>query len=598
MWNSNSNITSDSDFTTSGTRLIGTQLAAGDGTDGYFYSDSAGRTAFTGGDIYIQSSVSNSYNYATNNYHGGSSGDNQLFRGNPLTGNNWSIATTGIMTAPGGNSTEWNTAYDNHITGISDSGSSTTTITLTQNDGGTISTAFSNPQGTMSSWTIKEGNGTESTAVTNGETLTIAQGGGIQSEMTSTSSGGTITITNTDRGSSQNIFKNVSNGKSRIQASNNNDTLNILGCEGTDVTYNEEEKSITICAKRQTLAVSGQTLTISDGNSVTMPTNTGPKGDTGATGGQGIQGIQGIQGDTGAAGAKGSTGDTGAQGGKGDTGSQGIQGVKGDAGATGSQGAKGNTGNTGGQGIQGEPGDRGATGSAGAKGDTGAAGSNGSDGARGLQGIQGIQGPAGGKGDTGADGARGATGSAGAAGAKGDTGAAGTNGTNGSPGAKGEQGIQGVKGDTGAAGTNGTNGSNGAKGDTGDPGKDGSNGADGATGARGATGSTGSQGLKGDTGGQGTQGIQGIQGVAGSTGSQGATGPQGPEGPNFPVTVDGGESSTIVAIDVDNKSGCATVSLKSGVRFNLQLCLRAEEGELPNRDPGLIDGGLPILGKG
>ena len=51
--------------------------------------------------------------------------------------------------------------------------------------------------GSMSSWTIKEGNGTETTSVTNGETLTIAQGTGIQSEMTSTSSGGTITITNT-----------------------------------------------------------------------------------------------------------------------------------------------------------------------------------------------------------------------------------------------------------------------------------------------------------------------------------------------------------------------------------------------------------------
>ena len=51
--------------------------------------------------------------------------------------------------------------------------------------------------GSMSSWTIQEGNGTESTSVTNGETLIIAQGTGIQSEMTSTSSGGTITITNT-----------------------------------------------------------------------------------------------------------------------------------------------------------------------------------------------------------------------------------------------------------------------------------------------------------------------------------------------------------------------------------------------------------------
>ncbi len=51
--------------------------------------------------------------------------------------------------------------------------------------------------GSMSSWIIKEGNGAESTSVTNGETVTIAQGTGIQSEMTSTSSGGTITITNT-----------------------------------------------------------------------------------------------------------------------------------------------------------------------------------------------------------------------------------------------------------------------------------------------------------------------------------------------------------------------------------------------------------------
>lgn len=57
--------------------------------------------------------------------------------------------------------------------------------------------AFSSGTGTMSSWTIKEGNGSESTSVTNGETLTIAQGTGIESELTSTTSGGTITITNT-----------------------------------------------------------------------------------------------------------------------------------------------------------------------------------------------------------------------------------------------------------------------------------------------------------------------------------------------------------------------------------------------------------------
>ena len=51
--------------------------------------------------------------------------------------------------------------------------------------------------GNMSSWTLKEGNGTETSTVTNGETVTFAQGDGIQSELTSTSSGGTLTITNT-----------------------------------------------------------------------------------------------------------------------------------------------------------------------------------------------------------------------------------------------------------------------------------------------------------------------------------------------------------------------------------------------------------------
>ncbi len=131
--------------------------------------------------------------------------------------------------------------------------------------------------GNMSSWTIKEGNGTESTTVTNGETVTIAQGSGIQSEMTSTSSGGTITITNTDRGSSQSIFKNVTNGKGIIKAGSNNDTLTLVGCKGTNVQVDEESRTVTICADQQTLSVSGQTLTISDGNSVTMPTNTDHK---------------------------------------------------------------------------------------------------------------------------------------------------------------------------------------------------------------------------------------------------------------------------------------------------------------------------------
>ena len=63
------------------------------------------------------------------------------------------ITSGGIITAPGGTSTEWNTSYDNMITAFSDSGSSTITLTLTQQDGGTLTTSFSNPQGTVTSVT-------------------------------------------------------------------------------------------------------------------------------------------------------------------------------------------------------------------------------------------------------------------------------------------------------------------------------------------------------------------------------------------------------------------------------------------------------------
>jgi hypothetical protein len=66
----------------------------GNGNDGYFFSDTNGRTAFKGGDFYIQD-IANAYNYAARNHHGASSGCEQLFRGNRLTGNNWSIQTNG-----------------------------------------------------------------------------------------------------------------------------------------------------------------------------------------------------------------------------------------------------------------------------------------------------------------------------------------------------------------------------------------------------------------------------------------------------------------------------------------------------------------------
>ena len=98
FWSTTANVSFNNNFSYDGTNLTVPRLRVGDGTDGYFYSDSAGRTAFAGGQFYIQDTVGTYYNYATNQYHGNSSGDNHYFRGNPLSGNNWSITAAGAAT--------------------------------------------------------------------------------------------------------------------------------------------------------------------------------------------------------------------------------------------------------------------------------------------------------------------------------------------------------------------------------------------------------------------------------------------------------------------------------------------------------------------
>ena len=85
----------------SGNYITGTRLRAGDGTDGYFYSDTAGRTAFIGGDFYIRSEVTNCYLYAANTFMGAASGDTILFRGNVVTADNWGINAAGLITSSG-----------------------------------------------------------------------------------------------------------------------------------------------------------------------------------------------------------------------------------------------------------------------------------------------------------------------------------------------------------------------------------------------------------------------------------------------------------------------------------------------------------------
>ena len=88
-------------------------------------SGSSGRVAYWNGSTNLTSDAGLTFNGSTN-----------------------ALTVGGAVTWSGGGSTESNSAYDNMVTGLSDSGTSTKTITITQQDGGTLTTSFSIPQGT------------------------------------------------------------------------------------------------------------------------------------------------------------------------------------------------------------------------------------------------------------------------------------------------------------------------------------------------------------------------------------------------------------------------------------------------------------------
>jgi hypothetical protein len=91
------------------------------------------------------------------------------------------LGVSGIITASGGNSSEWNSGYDNMITALNVSGTTTKTLTATQQDGGTLT----------ASWTDNDSGGT----VTNIATSGPITGGPITSTGTigiTTASAGTI----------------------------------------------------------------------------------------------------------------------------------------------------------------------------------------------------------------------------------------------------------------------------------------------------------------------------------------------------------------------------------------------------------------------
>ncbi len=85
---------------------------------------------------------------------------NQDVKGSITTGG--TITSGGVVSAPGGNSTQWNTSYDNMITGLAVTGTTTKTLTATQQDGGTITASWADDSGSnnyLTGLSFNTGNG-------------------------------------------------------------------------------------------------------------------------------------------------------------------------------------------------------------------------------------------------------------------------------------------------------------------------------------------------------------------------------------------------------------------------------------------------------
>ena len=109
-------------------------VSTGAGTDGWQKVDNtstlsgagvAGQVSFWTGTANVAGDAGFTYNAITND----------LSVGND-------IEIGGVMTASGGNSGEWNTAYDNSITALNVTGTTTKTLTATQQDGGTLTASW------------------------------------------------------------------------------------------------------------------------------------------------------------------------------------------------------------------------------------------------------------------------------------------------------------------------------------------------------------------------------------------------------------------------------------------------------------------------
>ncbi|HEX7314703.1 MAG TPA: hypothetical protein VF297_12330 [Pyrinomonadaceae bacterium] len=112
---------------------------------------------------------------------------------------------------------------------------------------------------------------TSGTAVQGNTTLTVTAGSGLTGGgQLALGAGGTLTLANDDKGSAQNIFKNVANAAGAVQfsAGSNSDSISFEGTGGTTVSFNAGAKRVTI--NSSATAASGWT----DGGANLTTTNT------------------------------------------------------------------------------------------------------------------------------------------------------------------------------------------------------------------------------------------------------------------------------------------------------------------------------------
>lgn len=112
--------------------------------------------------------------------------------------------------------------------------------------------------------------------------VTVAGGAGISTSGSPITTSGTITVTNTDKGSDQFIFKNIAvAGESTIVADSNNDTLTVAAGTGVSLTTNASTDTLTI-----TNSAPDQTVVLTAGTGIstsgTYPNFTISNTDTGS----------------------------------------------------------------------------------------------------------------------------------------------------------------------------------------------------------------------------------------------------------------------------------------------------------------------------